>query len=182
MNTRRLTVSALAVLVAGAVALVIAVSGGSASKAKATLKLTPVSGGSGLAVKQTALGNILVDGKGRTLYLFLADKANRSTLSHAGLAVWPAYTSATKPQVGGGISAAHVASVKQANGRRQVTFYGHPVYYFIGDKSAGETNGQGLNEFGARWYVLSSHGAAVTAAAKSAPAPAASEESSGYHY
>ena len=181
MNSRRLTVSALAVLAAGVVALVIAVSGGSASKAKATMKSTPPSGGGSLGVKHTALGNILVDGKGRPLYLFLADKPNRSTLSQAGLAVWPADTSATKPGVGGGISAAHVASVKQANGRRQVTFYGHPLYYFVGDRSAGETNGQGLKEFGALWYVVSSRGAAITVA-KSTPAPAASEESSGYKY
>lgn len=171
MNTKRLTISALAVLAAGVAALAIAVSGGSARKAKVTLKPTPLSGASSLSVKHTALGSILVDGKGRTLYLFEADKPNRSTLSRAGLAVWPAFTSVTKPRVGGGVSAAHVAAVKQADGLRQVTYYGHPLYYFVGDKGAGETNGQGLKEFGALWYVLSARGVAITEA-NGATAPA----------
>lgn len=177
MNTKRMAVGALAVLAAGVAVLVIAVSGGSARKV--TLKPTPVSGASSLGVNSTALGSILVDGKGRTLYLFQADKPNRSTLSHAGLAVWPALTSVTTPRVAAGVSAAHVATVKQGDGLRQVTYYGHPLYYFVGDKGAGETNGQGLKEFGALWYVLSPHGVAITAAS-STGAPAS--ESPGYSY
>jgi predicted lipoprotein with Yx(FWY)xxD motif len=179
MNTKRLTASVLAVVAAGVAVLAIAVSGGSASKTKGTLKPTALSGAGTLTVKRTALGSILVDGKGRTLYLFEADKPNRSTLSRAGLEVWPAFTSVTRPRVGSGVSAAHVASVKQADGLRQVTYYGHPLYYFVGDKGAGETNGQGLKEFGALWYVLSSQGVAITET-NSTTAPAT--ESPSYSY
>jgi len=176
MKRNRVISSSLAVVVAGIVVLVIAVSGGGASNAKPT----PVNGGSGVSVKHTSLGNTLVDANGRTLYLFQADRPNVSTLSRAGFAVWPAFTSAGKPLAHGGVSAAQIATIAGPKGTRLVTYYGHPLYYYVGDKKSGEANGQGLNEFGARWYVLSANGAAMTSAPV-APAPATSE-SSGYGY
>ena len=176
MKRNRVISSSLAVVIAGIVVLIIAVSGGSASKPKPT----PVNGGSAVSVKHTSLGNTLVDANGRTLYLFQADKPNVSTLSRAGFAVWPAFTSAGKPLANGGVSAKHIGTIAGPKGTRQVTYYGHPLYYYVGDKKSGETNGQGLNEFGARWYVLSASGSAVTSAPVN-PAPAATE-SSGYGY
>ncbi len=121
----------------------------------------------------------MVDANGRTLYLFEGDKRNRSTLSHAGFAVWPAFTSGGNPQAENGVSAAHIAVIK-SDGKRQVTYYGHPLYYYVVDKTSGETHGQGLKEFGALWYVLSPTGSSVTSA-PSAPA-AATTESPGYGY
>jgi predicted lipoprotein with Yx(FWY)xxD motif len=176
MKPNRFISSTLAVVVTGIVVLVIAVSGGRASKPKPT----PVNGGSAVSVKHTSLGNTLVDANGRTLYLFQADRPNVSTLSRAGFAVWPAFTPAGKPLANGGVSAAHIGTIAGPKGTRLVTYYGHPLYYYVGDKKSGETNGQGLNEFGARWYVLSVNGTAMTTASV-APAPAASE-SSGYGY
>ncbi|HTA33131.1 MAG TPA: hypothetical protein VK721_06875 [Solirubrobacteraceae bacterium] len=175
MKRNRVISSGLAVVVTGIIVLVIAVSGGSASKAKPT----PV-GGSAVSVKHTSLGNTLVDANGRTLYLFQADRPNVSTLSRAGFAVWPAFTSAGKPQAEGGVVAAHIGTIAGPKGTRLVTYYGHPLYYYVGDKVSGETNGQGLNEFGARWYVLSASGTAVTSAPVTPPPAAA--ESSGYGY
>jgi predicted lipoprotein with Yx(FWY)xxD motif len=175
MQRKRLITSSFAALAVAAVVFTIAVTGGSASK----VKQTPLNAGSALTVKHTALGNVLVDANGRTLYLFEGDKRNRSTLSHAGFAVWPAFTSAGKPQAKGGVSAAHIAIIT-SGGKRQVSYYGHPLYYYIGDKASGETHGQGLKEFGALWYVLSSNGGAVTSA-PIAPA-AAAPESPGYSY
>jgi predicted lipoprotein with Yx(FWY)xxD motif len=176
MKRIRVISSSLAVVVTGIVVLVIAVSGGSASKAKQT----PVNGGNAVSIKHTSLGNTLVDANGRTLYLFQADRPNVSTLSRAGFAVWPAFTSAGKPLADGGVSAAHIGTIAGPKGTRLVTYYGHPLYYFVGDKKSGETNGQGLNEFGARWYVVSASGTAITSAPVTT-APAASE-SSGYGY
>jgi predicted lipoprotein with Yx(FWY)xxD motif len=175
MKRNRLITSSVAFVAAGVVALTIAVSGGSASKPKPT----PLNAGSALSVEHTSLGSTLVDANGRTLYLFRADKPNHSTLSHAGFAVWPAFTSAGTPQARGGVSAAHIATI-QSDGKRQVTYYGHPLYYYVGDKSPGESNGQGIKEFGALWYVLSPKGDAVTSM-PSSTAPAATE-SSGYAY
>jgi len=168
-------ISTLTILVAGVVVLTIAASGGSASQRKPPSATAP----SAVSVKRTSLGSTLVDAHGRTLYLFRADRPNRSTLSRAGFAVWPAFTAAGKPQARGGASAAHIATI-ESDGRRQVTYYGHPLYYYVGDKSSGETNGQGLKQFGALWYVLSPKGTAVTSV-PSAPAPAPTE-SSGYTY
>jgi predicted lipoprotein with Yx(FWY)xxD motif len=176
MKRNRFTISTLVFVVAGLVVLTVAVSGGGATK----LKATPISAGSALAVRHTALGNTLVDAKGRTLYLFRADRPNRSTLSRSGFAVWPAFTSAGTPQARSGVSASHIATIRSAGGR-QVTYYGHPLYYFVGDRHSGEANGQGLFEFGALWYVLSPNGTAVTSAPRTPP-PANSETSGGYHY
>jgi predicted lipoprotein with Yx(FWY)xxD motif len=174
MKRNRL-IAIFTVLVAGVVALAIAVSGGSASQ----LKPTTASALSSVGLKHTSLGNTLVDARGHTLYLFRADKPNRSTLSREGFAVWPAFTSAGKPAAKDGASATHIGTI-QTDGSRQVTYYGHPLYYYAGDKNSGETNGQGLKEFGALWYVLSPKGTAITSA-PSAPAPAPTE-SSGYAY
>jgi predicted lipoprotein with Yx(FWY)xxD motif len=174
MKHNRLVDFILAIGAAGLVAATLAVAGG-ASK----LRATRLSARSALSVKRTGLGNILVDGNGRALYLFRADKPNHSTLSRAGFAVWPAFSPVGTPQARGAVSAAHVATIR-SDGRRQVTYYGHPLYYFVGDRASGEINGQGLREFGALWYVLSPNGHAVTSA-PSAPARAATEPS-GYGY
>jgi predicted lipoprotein with Yx(FWY)xxD motif len=175
MKRNRVISSGLAVVVTGIVVLV-AASGGSARKAKAV----PVSGGTAVSVKHSSLGNTLVDANGRALYLFQADKPNSSTLSRAGFAVWPAFASAGKPQAEGGANAAQISMIAGPNASRLVTYYGHPLYYYVGDKKSGEANGQGLKEFGALWYVVSPSGNAVTGI-PIMPAPAATE-SSGYGY
>jgi predicted lipoprotein with Yx(FWY)xxD motif len=174
MKRNRLVISTLAVGAAGLIAVTLATPGGASN-----VSATRLNARSALSVKRTALGNILVDGNGRALYLFRADKPNHSTLSRAGFAVWPAFSSPGTPQARGIVSAARVSTIR-SDGRRQVTYYGHPLYYFVGDKGSGEINGQGLREFGALWYVLSPNGHAVTSAPK-APAPAPTEPS-GYGY
>jgi predicted lipoprotein with Yx(FWY)xxD motif len=163
----------LAVVLVGVAILVVAVAGGSAKKAPA------VAGASSVGVKQTSLGKTLVDANGRTLYLFEADSAGVSSLSPAGLAVWPAFASTVTPQAKGGAVASDIGTVAGPGGARQVTYNGHPLYYYVGDRQAGSTAGQGLNQFGALWYVLSPSGSAVTGA-PTATAPAAEGASGGY--
>jgi predicted lipoprotein with Yx(FWY)xxD motif len=162
----------LAIVLVGVAVLVFAVAGGSAKKAP------PVAGASAISVKQTSVGNTLVDANGRTLYLFEADRRGVSTLSPAGLAVWPAFTGAVTPQAKGGAVAADIGTVAGPGGTRQVTYNGHPLYYYVGDHQPGSTAGQGLNQFGALWYVLSPSGSAVTSVP--ATAPAAEGASGGY--
>jgi predicted lipoprotein with Yx(FWY)xxD motif len=176
MKRNRTLSASVAIVLVGVVVLVVAVSGGSAKKTQ------PVSAGSAVSVKQTSLGKTLVDASGRTLYLFQADKPGVSTLSQAGFAVWPAFTTTVTPQALGGASAAEIGTIAGPGGRRQVTYNGHPLYYFVGDKQPGSTAGQGLSEFGALWYVISPGGNAVTSAA-AAPSPAApAENGGGYGY
>ena len=109
-------------------------------------------------VRSTPLGKILVDAKGRTLYLFEADEPNMSNCSGACLSVWPAFTSQGKPQAHGGALAAKIGTISTSNGKQQVTYDGHPLYYHAADQKPGDTNGQGLKQFGAAWYVLSTTG------------------------
>jgi predicted lipoprotein with Yx(FWY)xxD motif len=156
----------LAVVLIGVAVLVFAVAGGSAKRA------SPLGAASAVSVKQTSLGKTLVDANGRTLYLFEADRTGVSTLSPAGLAVWPAFTSAVAPQAKSGAAAADIGIVAGPGGVRQVTYNGHPLYYYVGDRRARSTAGQGLNQFGAVWYVLSPSGDAVTSAPTTAAAAA----------
>ena len=176
MNRMRLTFTIVTVIIVAVIGVVLA-SGGAAKRAP-----TVAAPSSAVSVKQTSLGKTLVDGNGRSLYLFQADKANLSTLSAAGKAVWPPFTATTKPAALGGAVASQIGTIKGSQGAGQVTYGGHPLYYYVGDQTAGQTRGQGLNQFGALWYVLATNGTAVTAA-PSSPAPTPpSGTGSGYGY
>jgi predicted lipoprotein with Yx(FWY)xxD motif len=109
-----------------------------------------------------SLGNLLVDSHGRTVYLFQKDQGTKSACSGACAAQWPPVRTAGKPTVGTGLSASKVSTTKRSDGQPQVTYNGHPLYVFEGDHSAGDANGQGLNAFGAHWYVVSPQGATIT--------------------
>jgi predicted lipoprotein with Yx(FWY)xxD motif len=166
-RTRFPLMAAVAVVVAAVVAVVVATSGASTKKMAQS-----VAAGSAISVKQTSLGPTLVDANGRTLYLFEADKANVSKLSAAGQAIWPPFTARTAPRALGGAIAGRIGTIAHPGGAAQITYNGHPLYYYVADHSPGQTRGQGLNQFGALWYVLSANGSAVTSAPAS-PAPAA---------
>jgi predicted lipoprotein with Yx(FWY)xxD motif len=176
-RTRFPLVAAVAVVVAAVVAVIVATSGASTTKPQHT-----IASASAISVAQTSLGGTLVDANGRTLYLFEGDRPNVSTLSAAGQAVWPPFTAATTPRALNGTLAGRIGTVAQAVGAAQVTYNGHPLYYYVGDHNPGQTSGQGLNQFGALWYVLGPKGNAVTSSASSAPAPASGPGSSSYGY
>jgi len=175
-RTRFPLVAAVSVIVAAAVAVIVATSGASTTKPQST-----VAAASAISVRQTSLGHTLVDANGRTLYLFKGDRPNVSTLSAAGQAIWPPFTATTTPRALSGTVAGRIGTVAHAGGAAQVTYNGHPLYYYVGDHSPGQTSGQGLNQFGALWYVLEPTGNAVTSPAASSPA-AASGSSSSYGY
>ena len=157
MTRSRLPLPILIVTLFAIVVAIVATSGGTQKVSRRT-----VAAGSAISLAQTPIGNTLVDANGRTLYLFAGDKPNASRLSAAGLAVWPRFTSKTVPAATGGASAGQIGTIASS---KQITYNGHPLYYFIGDRHSGQTAGQGLNEFGARWYIVSSRGAAITSAA-----------------
>ena len=108
------------------------------------------------------LGKILVDSKGHTLYLFQKDSGTTSACTGACASAWPPLRASGKPVVGAGLSASQVGTTARSDGKPQVTYNGHPLYLFQGDKSPGDTTGQGSAAFGAPWYALSSSGDAVT--------------------
>lgn len=116
-----------------------------------------------VTTKQTKLGTILGAGpKKLTVYLFAADTASKSACSGACATVWPPVTTTTgKPQAGGHAMAANLGTITRADGTMQVTYKGHPLYFYakdVKDGDAGDTYGQGLKNFGADWYVLAPSG------------------------
>jgi predicted lipoprotein with Yx(FWY)xxD motif len=133
-----------------------AVSGSSAKTRSATSPTV-------ISIRHTSLGSTLVDGQGHTLYLFEGDRPNASKLSQAGFSVWPAFDAARTPVAKGGVIASKVGTIT-THGQHQVTYDHHPLYYYVGDQMPGDTTGQGLNQFGALWYVLSPAGAAIKGA------------------
>ena len=115
-------------------------------------------GGTKVALAKSPLGRILVDGKGITLYDFAKDKGTSSTCYGACAALWPPLLTKGKPVAGPGVRASLLGTTKRKDGKLEVTYAGRPLYYFVTDKKPGQTTGQGVNQFGAPWWVLSAAG------------------------
>ena len=124
----------------------------SSSVATTTIDLQSVSG---------IPGKFLVDGQGRALYLFEADKSTTSTCTGACAAAWPPVTVSGTAQAGSGITESLLGTVKRADGTEQVTYNHHPLYYFAGDSGPGMAKGQASKDFGADWYVLNAKGSKI---------------------
>lgn len=122
------------------------------SDAKATVASSEVTTAHG------KLGTYLTDSKGRALYLFEADKGSKSTCYSACASIWPPLIRATAVTPGTGVARALLGTTTRTDGTTEVTYHGHPLYYYVGDTSAGSTTGQGLNQFGAKWYLIAPSG------------------------
>jgi predicted lipoprotein with Yx(FWY)xxD motif len=124
---------------------------------------TPAAAPTTIAVASNPkLGQILVDGSGRTVYLFAADQGTTSACYGDCAGAWPPVLTHGAPQAGTGATPALLGTTTRKDGSTEVTYNGHPLYYFIGDKNPGDTTGQGLNNFGGPWYVLSPAGTQIT--------------------
>jgi predicted lipoprotein with Yx(FWY)xxD motif len=157
---RLLALSAVAVI--AAVVLVVAASGGGSSSPAAAPSpykaARSTAGGTTVRLARTSLGSILVDAHGRSLYLFEADTPRMSDCSGSCASVWPPLTATAAPHAGAGVATGKLGTIARAGGGRQITYNGHPLYTFAGDTKAGATTGQGLDQFGAEWYVLNAAG------------------------
>jgi predicted lipoprotein with Yx(FWY)xxD motif len=114
--------------------------------------------GTKVAVAKSRLGTILVDSKGITLYDFVQDKGGMSSCYGACAALWPPLITKGKPVAGHGVRASLLGTTKRKDGKLEVTYNGHPLYYFVSDRKPGQTTGQDVNQFGALWWVLSPSG------------------------
>jgi predicted lipoprotein with Yx(FWY)xxD motif len=158
--------------------------------ALATLVAVHAASGATAAVKlkvgKTALGPILVDSRGRTLYMFAADKGKTSACYGKCAAFWPPLLSnGTRVAAGAGVKSSLLGTAKRKGGTLQVTYAGHPLYLFVKDTKAGQATGQGLNVVGGLWWVMSPNGGIVKkrVSATSAPTrttPASTTAGSGY--
>ena len=111
-----------------------------------------------LKVEDTSLGNILVGENDMTLYMFTKDGPDTSNCNADCLAKWPPFVSEGTPKLGDGVDAALVGSATLADGRKIVTYNKMPLYYWVNDKKAGDTTGQGV---GSVWYVVAPDGKPV---------------------
>jgi predicted lipoprotein with Yx(FWY)xxD motif len=119
----------------------------------------PSATGKAISAQSTSLGTVLVDGHGRTVYVFANDKTNKSTCNGACAGDWPPVAAPSPlPASGPGVSGA-IGATTRSDGKRQLTVGGHPLYTFSGDSAAGQTNGQGLTLNGGLWTVVSPAGA-----------------------
>lgn len=123
-------------------------------------------------------GMYLTGTQGRALYLWVADTGGKSACSGACAHAWPPVETKGKPTAGAGVTASDLGTITRSDGSRQVTYNGHPLYYFIADKSAGEAKGQGSDSFGAKWWVVSPAGAAITKTGSSGAKASGSSSSS----
>jgi predicted lipoprotein with Yx(FWY)xxD motif len=144
-------------LTIGAIAVGLAVSVGIASAS--------ASPAAKVAVASSGLGQILVDGHGRTLYLFGKDAHGKSSCAGKCAAFWPPLIASGKTRASAGAQATLLGTTRRADGRLQVTYNHHPLYTFVKDTGKGQTNGQDLKVFGGEWDALTSAGRKVASSA-----------------
>lgn len=107
-------------------------------------------------------GKYLVDGQGHTLYLFEKDEGGESYCNGACAAVWPPLETSSSPQATGGLDSSALGTITRDNGEKQVTYRGHPLYYYAADASSpGKMKGEDVSQFGSTWYLVNSGGKAI---------------------
>jgi predicted lipoprotein with Yx(FWY)xxD motif len=127
----------------------------------AAAQAAPKSTGVRVSVRKVSFGKVLVGPNGHTVYLFLKDKGTKSNCSGKCAHVWTPLVTTGRPQAASGLTASMLATTKRANGTTQVTYGGHPLYFYEDDKRPGTTEGEGSKEFGAEWYAVGPNGKKV---------------------
>jgi len=169
-----------------AAALMVAACGSSGSPASGG---TPSSGGSTpnasavntvITTRSGSSGSFLVDGSGRAVYLWVKDGKNSSACSGACAGAWPPVPANGKVTASGGVQASDLGAITRSDGTKQVTYDGHPLYYYAGDSGPGQTNGQGSDNFGAKWWLVAPSGSELTGSGSaSTPSSSSSTSSAG---
>ena len=140
--------------------------GGSSSSAAAPSGSASGSSAAVIATASSSAGTFLTDG-GRAVYLWVKDSSGMSACSGACAGAWPPVTTSGAVTASGAAKASDLGTITRSDGTKQVTYDGHPLYFFAGDSSAGMASGQGSDSFGAKWWLVSPSGGDVTAAVSS---------------
>jgi predicted lipoprotein with Yx(FWY)xxD motif len=122
--------------------------------------VSSTSPGASVKVARTQYGQVLVDGNGRALYLFTRDRTPFSRCYGSCAGAWPPFLTAGKPAAGAGAQGNLLGTTTRGDSS-QVTYAGHPLYYYVGDRHPGEVLCQGVEEFGGTWYAVTRRGSAV---------------------
>ena len=152
-----------------ALALGAAACGSAAASNGAATATHPATAAAGITLQTHggASGPYLTDAAGRSVYLWHADSGMSSSCSGACATAWPPVTTTATVHAGSGVQASDIGTITRSDGSKQVTYNGHPLYAFAGDRQVGQTNGQGSTAFGAPWWLVSPAGKAITATASS---------------
>lgn len=134
-------------------------------------------------LRATSLGKVLVSANGHALYLFKHDSGSISSCYGTCATDWPPLlTKAAKPSGGSGVRASLLGTTRRKDGKLQITYHGHPLYWFFLDKKAGQTNGEGQNFFGGKWYLVDATGAAVVKTSAGTTTAGTTTSGGGYGY
>jgi predicted lipoprotein with Yx(FWY)xxD motif len=118
---------------------------GHAARAKGTI----------VSTGRTSLGRILVDSRGRTLYMFGPDRNGKSACAGMCATFWPPLIAHGNPHAVGGAKASLLGTTKRSDGLLQVTYNNHPLYGFFDDRKKGQANAEGVHTFGGIWHAVS---------------------------
>ena len=139
--------------------------GGVTEVASATEKqgsVKPAATGAIVKIGKTSYGSILQDKRGRTLYLFTKEQGSKSKCYGDCARAWPPLITKGTPQAGKGAKASKLGTTKRKNGKLQVTYNGHPLYFYVDEDEPNEVLCQAVSEFGGIWYVVNKNGDAIT--------------------
>jgi predicted lipoprotein with Yx(FWY)xxD motif len=141
--------------------------GSSASNSPAAGGSASPSGSTVITTASSAAGTFLATGSGRAVYLWTKDSGGMSACTAACEGMWPPVVASGTVTASGGVKASDLGTITRSDGTKQVTYDGHPLYYFSGDSGPGTANGQGSDGFGAKWWLVAPAGTDVTAAVSS---------------
>ena len=152
-QARLLAAAVLAVLAVAAAMPTSGVAGAQRSASSAAVKTRKISG----------VGVVLVNAKGRTLYVFMKDARRHVTCTGSCAIYWPPlkWKGSGRPKAGGSAKTRLLGLDKSPAGGKVVTYSKWPLYTYAGDSRAGQDNGENLNQNGGRWYVISAKGKLV---------------------
>jgi predicted lipoprotein with Yx(FWY)xxD motif len=150
-----------------------------ASPSSSAAAAAPAGHGVGISTTKGSAGTYLTGASGRALYLWVADTGGRSNCAGQCAKFWPPVVAKTTPTVSGGATAGDLGTITRADGTKQVTYRGHPLYYFAEDPSAGTDRGQGSDNFGAKWWLVAPSGTAITTKAAASSSGAGSSSGGG---
>ena len=152
-------------------------SGGSSSSSAATpASSSPAAASSGNAAAATSTvistasssaGPVLINGTGRAVYVWAKDAKDMSACTGACASAWPPVPATGTVTAALSAVSSDLGTITRSDGTKQVTYDGHPLYYFAGDSGSGQANGQGSDAFGAKWWLVTPAGADVTASVTS---------------
>jgi predicted lipoprotein with Yx(FWY)xxD motif len=150
-------------------------SGGSSSSSGTPSTSAPAGATNAVSIETHSgpQGTFLTDASGKSLYMFASDTATKSSCTGACATFWPPLTTSAAPTASGGATASMLTTITRSDGTKQVVYAGHPLYYYKLDTAAGQTNGQGSDNFGAMWWLLAPSGQPITSSSSSSSSSSA---------